>query len=301
MKRTLKLVLGPVIIVLTILAFSWYISRNPQVIEQLLATSGWLVFWIVSLYMLSFLALAGSLYFMLQLFKKRMPFSENFLLTIYSSIVNFFGPAQSGPGVRAVYLKVKHGIKIKQFVFATLLYYAWFGVISGLMVISPLVNWWQAIFASFALALGSYIVIRHYIQKNRSGTVASVSSAEFLKLFGLIGSMVALQIVLVTVVYYIELRSVDSAVSVLSAISYTGAANFALFVSLTPGAIGIREAFLVFSQQIHGVSNNAIIAASVLDRAAYLLVLAILFLIVAITHANGRFKKATYKSSGETV
>jgi uncharacterized membrane protein YbhN (UPF0104 family) len=67
---------------------------------------------------------------------------------------------------------------------------------------------------------------------------------------------------------------------------YTGAANLALFVSLTPGAIGFRESFLVFSQHLHHISNSTIVAANILDRAMYLVLLLILALIIFGTHAR---------------
>ena len=290
MKRTLKLILGPLIIIATLFGFGWYVSRNPQIIDQLAATSPLVITWIVILYMLSFFALAFSTALIVQLYNKRISYSENFLLTMYSSLVNFFGPTQSGPGVRAVYLKLKHGIKIRQFIFGTLLYYAWYGVLSGLMLLAPIVSWWQATLVAAVLAAGSYMVIRLFMQKNSEATIAQVALPRFLQLFGMLGVVVAAQIACIAAVYYMELRSLDSSVDIISAISYTGAANFALFVAITPGAIGIREAFLVFSQQIHGISNDLIVAASVLDRAAYFLILGIMFVIVLVSHAGKRFK-----------
>ena len=64
-------------------------------------------------------------------------------------------------------------------------------------------------------------------------------------------------------------------------------------------AIGIREAFLVFSQNLHHLSNMVIVAANVIDRAIYLVFLGILFIVTVGLHAKGslRIKRYTSDSS----
>jgi uncharacterized membrane protein YbhN (UPF0104 family) len=62
----------------------------------------------------------------------------------------------------------------------------------------------------------------------------------------------------------------------------------ALFVSLTPGAIGIREAFLTFSQQLHHIDTSTIVAANIIDRAVYLVFLGVLFIFVFSLHARDK-------------
>jgi uncharacterized membrane protein YbhN (UPF0104 family) len=109
-----------------------------------------------------------------------------------------------------------------------------------------------------------------------------------------IAAATAFQVLTQAVIFFIELRQVDQAVTVAQAFSYTGAANFAVFVSLTPGAIGIREAFLVFSQNIHGISNTIMVAANVIDRAVYLLFLGVLFGLVVGLHAKDKLRIKQY-------
>jgi len=64
---------------------------------------------------------------------KRMGLKENFMLTSYSSIANFFGPLQSGPGVRAVYLKAKHQVRLRDYTLASLLSLGLFAFFSALL------------------------------------------------------------------------------------------------------------------------------------------------------------------------
>jgi uncharacterized membrane protein YbhN (UPF0104 family) len=63
-----------------------------------------------------------------------------------------------------------------------------------------------------------------------------------------------------------------------------------MFAALTPGAIGIREAFLVFTQNLHHISSSTIVAANILDRAIYLVFLGLLFLLVVSTHAKDKLR-----------
>jgi uncharacterized membrane protein YbhN (UPF0104 family) len=92
------------------------------------------------------------------------------------------------------------------------------------------------------------------------------------------------------VIYFVELRAFAPYVRIGEALSYTGAANFALFVSITPGAIGFRESFLLFSQKLHHMTNTTIAAASVLDRSVYVSLLLVMAIAIFGLHANKRFK-----------
>ena len=98
-----------------------------------------------------------------------------------------------------------------------------------------------------------------------------------------------LQVVLWVIIFYVELQTV-SHVSLSQVLVYTGAANLALFVSLTPGAIGFRESFLLFSQRLHHIDTATIVAANTIDRAIYIVLLIILAIGIFATHANRRLK-----------
>jgi uncharacterized membrane protein YbhN (UPF0104 family) len=89
-------------------------------------------------------------------------------------------------------------------------------------------------------------------------------------------------------------------------LSYTGAANLALFVSLTPGAIGFRESFLYFSQSLHHITTAQILSANLIDRAVYVIFLLLLLLVVLIMHVGKRLRlkdlqRLTAKSSTEPL
>lgn len=285
MKGKLRLFVGLGIVAITIAAFIWYITGHPEIIDQLKQTPFTTVASLVVLYTGILAALSAVLLASLQFYRKYISTHENFLLNAYSSLVNFFGPGQSGPGFRAAYLKVKHDVKIKQYIFVTLLYYAFYALFSGVLLAAAALPWWQTVGLLIAISVVCIVIIRHYVRRNKN-ILDSASATSLIKPFCVLGIATLAQVVLLCVIYFIELHSLDSSISFGQAATYTGAANFAMFVSLTPGAIGFREAFLVFSQNLHHVPNDIIVAANIMDRAVYILFLGLLFLVVLAMHAN---------------
>lgn len=284
MKGKLRIVLGLAVVVATIAAFIWYVSKHPEILDQLAQTSIATITLIILFYTGILGVLVLVLYGSLQFYQKNMSWQENFLLNAYSSLINFFGPGQSGPGFRAAYLKLKHDVKIKQYIFVTLLYYAFYAFFSGVLLAAAAFEWWLTAGILLAIILVCFVVVKYYLRRNKN--LLSQPARALIKPFAIIGAVTLLQVLLLWGIYFIELRSLDSSISLGQAATYTGAANFALFVALTPGAIGFREAFLVFSQNLHHIPNDIIIAANILDRAVYILFLGLLFIIVLALHAN---------------
>ncbi len=286
MKKHLKTILGFTVLAATIVVFSLYIKSHPEVIEQLKQTPPLTLVGLIALYTIWWGALAVVLQITLRMYRKKMPLQENILLSAYSSLINFFGPGQSGPGLRAIYLKKRHNLRVKNYIFGTLLYYAFYAIISAGMFFVGSRPWWQTALLMVAAAGGSLIVLKWYAKRSKIKADSGINLITLSLLFG----ATALQLITQFAIYLIELHAVNPAVGVGQALTYTGAANFSLFVALTPGAIGIREAFLVFTQGLHHISNTVIVSANVIDRGAYLLFLGILFLLVFSMHAGKKLK-----------
>jgi uncharacterized membrane protein YbhN (UPF0104 family) len=226
---------------------------------------------------------------------KKLPFKEKFLLTSYSSIANFFGPLQSGPGVRAVYLKAKHNIRIRDYTLATLLYYAMYAFISAFCLLVGTRPWWQTVLALLAVAGLSTLVLWWFTRRDKTASEShfKLRRGPLITMF----IVTLLQVLLTTVIYFTELRAVNHHISFGQAVSYTGAANFALFVSLTPGAIGFRETFLEFSRHLHHVQTPDILSANLIDRAAYIIFLLVLFVVVLSLHAGRQLDVMKHKGA----
>lgn len=214
---------------------------------------------------------------------------ENLQLTIYSTLANFFLPLQSGPGVRAAYVKRKYKIPISSYLLSSLVYYGIYAVISAGFLFIGSKYWWLAIPAVIAAALFSLLVInlaKNRFQKKNPQLNLDLNKSNILRL-----TLVTLgQIATQALIYGLELHSIHQHATLRRDLSYTGAANFALFVALTPGAIGFREAFLEFSKSLHHFSTAAILAANVIDRGVFIFFLGLMFLLMLATHAKERLK-----------
>ena len=269
------------ILTLTIGAFASFFVTHPATRQQLHQTTPTVLIGLLALYLIFMLSLGFIFQATLMLCRVTLPWQETLLVTMYSSIINFFGPLQSGPAFRGVYLKKRHHISLKNYTAATLAYYGFYALFSGLFLLSGLLGWWLVSVSLLCAVIFVGLrnvkidVVQRFWRLNLHGLYA-MAAATFI------------QIAIITSLFYIELRAVDPHVTLSQTIVYTGAANFALFVSITPGAIGFRESFLVLSQHLHHISNSTIVAANLLDRSVYISMLLLLVVIIFGTHAHSR-------------
>ena len=196
---------------------------------------------------------------------------------------------QAGPALRGAYLKKYYGLLVRKYIFVTLLYYGFYAVVSALLMLAgSQLPWYLTLLAVLVMAGIGYLVVTWYMRRRKlseDGLDLSIRSLGFLLLATLLQAFVQMSI------YFIELHSVHSHATLKRTLAYTGVANFALFVGLTPGAIGIRESFLVFSERLHHISSANIIAANIIDRSVYLVFLGIMFVVIVMTHVKRKFSE----------
>ena len=291
MKRWLKLSLVILILTGTVGAFIVYAHNHPEVVQKIGDIPPAIMAPLMLLFAIWFATLVCSLQITMRMFDKPIKTRENILLNAYSSLVNFFGPAQSGPAFRGLYLKKRHGLPFKYYIFGTLLYYAFYAVLSAFLLFVGSRPWWQTLLLMGAVTLCSIGVLKWYSKRSKLSEKPGVNLTNLTWLFVVVAVQMAAQVGM----FYVEVSSVDPAASLGQILTYTGASNFALFVSITPGAIGIREAFLVVSQNLHHISNTVIVTANIIDRAAYLIFLGILFSMVVLLHAKEKLHVASIR------
>lgn len=289
------------ILVVTVALVVHFFISNPQYLERLRHVSPLVVLAVIVLNVPAMAALAWAYAAMLALCGKPIGSKENLLLTAYSSIVNFFGPLQSGPGVRAVYLKTRHKVRIRDYMLATLIYYAFYATYSALFFLAGTRPWWQTLAGLIVVGGISVAVIGWFVRRG-----SKKDAAEEMQYFRLrrgallaLGAAVFIQLSFIAAYYFVELRAVDPNIQIGQAVSYTGAANFSLFVSITPDAVGFREAFLVFSQHVHHVSTADILNANIIDRGSYVLYLVLLLLFALTVHARDRLHLRGWRKSAD--
>jgi uncharacterized membrane protein YbhN (UPF0104 family) len=284
--KVLRNLLAICIVLVTIFCFAYYLDTHPSILGQLKKTPPNLIAILLVLYFCTVIAVGFTLLATLRLCDLQLKFKEVIMITVYSTVINFFGPLQSGPVFRAVYLKRKHNLKLKNYSLATLIYYAFYAGFSGIFLLSGILRWWLFIIVLLGIAAV-------YVFRNSQLKIVVRIKELHLKSLGLLGLATLIQVTLLAIIYYIEVHSVDPRVRLDQAIIYTGAANFSLFVALTPGAIGFREAFLVFSRRLHHIGLATIVAANVVDRCVYILMLTILVIFIFASHLNDKVKLKT--------
>ena len=249
-KKTLRITAAIGLLLAFIGLFVYYLLGHPAIINTLKTIQPWLLIALLACYGLLLLWWMGVYNATLRLCGEPLKEKENLLLTIYSTLANFFLPLQSGPGVRAAYLKRRYKLAVSNYLLASLVYYGIYAVISAGFLFVGSRYWWLAIPAVIAasfISLAVIIIAKNRFKKKNPKLVLNLSRHIVLRLVLMTLGQIATQ----ALIYGIELNSIHQHATIRRDLSYTGAANFALFVSLTPGAIGFREAFLEFSSRRH--------------------------------------------------
>jgi uncharacterized membrane protein YbhN (UPF0104 family) len=288
--RTYKKPLAIIIIALSLVLLAIYTLLHPELITNLMRTDPRVL---VILCVLYGLIVVSQLFIMLAVIRlcgKQLAFKRGVLLSIYSTLINFFGPLQSGPSARAVYLKAAIKLRIRDYILATMYYYFAFGAISGSLLFMNTVP----ILTVLGIVLSIIITI--------AGT-KKLHLEKLSKYIFIIYIVTVLQVLITVTIYYLELNVTSSThYSTMQAFVYTASANLSMFVSITPGAIGIREAFVVFAQSLHHIPLVSIVAAGVLDRAFYIVFLFMLFIFTSGIHLQDMFsRKESTKIIGNSV
>jgi len=286
----MKKILAILIIIITFVVFGYYLATHPELLKTVTNLSLLTIVGLTLGYIGMIVINAFILHWSLQFVKHRLNYSENLLLTGYSSIVNFFGPLQSGPGFRALYLKKRHDVKLREFFVTLLIFYIFFAIINGGILLFAVIdkfgsgNVYGLIGVGIlGLGIGTRIMIARSAKLRDAISRIKLNDPQLWKM----GFGALISILITGLIYYTELLQVAPATTAYQAMIYTAAANFALFVALTPGAIGFRESFILLSQQLHGIEANAIIGANVIDRAFYVVFLLVLFIIL-VTYNSKR-------------
>lgn len=278
-RGTLRLL----ILLVTVGLFAYYLARHPELIRELAQTPVHVISILVATYVAWFGALALTVHATLRICRRPLRAGENLLLNAYSTLVNFFVPGQGGVAVRGVYMKAHHQLGMRYYILATLMYYMCYAIVSAFMLLVSSRPLWQTVLGVLAVVAGSVGVV--YLYRRRYGVRTDVLDLRLANV-GFLFLATVVQAVVQVAIYALELHWVRPGVSLSQAVTYTGAANFSLFVALTPGAIGIRESFLFFSRGLHHVPTATIVAASVIDRAVFLILLGLLFAMTMAFHAK---------------
>ena len=127
--------IGLAILLITGFLFFYYLKTHPDVLNPIKNIPTFLLIFLLLLYGVFLLVGTFITKITILMCREKYGFDDSLQLTIYSTLVNFFGPLQSGPGFRALYLKNKLEIRIRDYTAVTSVYYMSFLFISLLMLL----------------------------------------------------------------------------------------------------------------------------------------------------------------------
>ncbi len=285
--KFLKPYISVLLILATLTALVYYLMTHHSLINSLkkLAISNLVL--ILGLYFLMLFVLVLIFRATVFLLGIKLSFKLNLLVNIYSLFMNFFIPGQTGPVYRAYILKKDHKVLYRNFLLITVIYFLIYSAISIIFIMIGLRSLRLDLLIVVCLLIG-ILVFRKYLMK-----FLAERSQLLLKNIPYLVLATLLQVVVQSIIYFVELKTVarSSHLDILSVLSYTGVANLAIFVSLTPGAIGIREAFLLITKNLIHISSSSIILANLVDRAINILFLGMLGIFILIFHINKKLPK----------
>jgi uncharacterized membrane protein YbhN (UPF0104 family) len=293
MPKKLKPILSVTLVTLAVAFCVYYLLKHHSLLKQLVHTPISVSLGVFLLYTVMFGVLILIFTASINICNKKISQKENAELNAHSLFINFFIPGQGGPVYRGIYLLKKHQLKIKNYIAATALYYVFYAIVSIFLLLASIRPWWQTIGLTFILgACGIFAASKYSDRLKVRKDALNLSPKALLYLF----LATVLQAALQVVIYAVELHSVNSQIHFSQVVTYTGAANLALFVGLTPGAIGIRESFLIFTRHLHHISSANIIVANVIDRSVYLIWLLVLLIITVFFQFRGKVRLRNFPS-----
>lgn len=280
-NKTLKVF----ILTLTLLLFAYYYFTHQEQFSIIGTLSWWQVLLIIFGQSIVFISNVLIMIVFVSFIKKRLHFIDSARITAYSSLINFFGFLQGGVALRALYLKHKVAMTYKRYVVLTSIQYLVLFSMSALFIFIGIgltngLSYALIITISMIALIAGIITIMHRLRVifinrlfNKLHEISSIIQSKLIitllivMLLQLIGSMLA---------NFVELQAIGANVTLGGLLVYTGVAQFAVVIAITPGAIGIREALLLIAQNQMDLTSQDIILAATVDRIVYVITLVLL-------------------------
>lgn len=279
-KSTLRIVLTA----LALIAFLVYFKNNQEDftilfdIDPVLLGTAFLGIIIVLLSNVGFFLIIAAAA------EKKTNIPESIRVTIYSSIINFFGFLQAGLGYRGIYLKREHGVPYGFYTAITLVQYLlvfgfalFMGTVGFLVLKGSILLALLAFLGFISLLTFAYSVRREILKKIEKSRFKKILSLKLTsRHIGWMFGAALVQFSGLALAFSAELSAVDAKFSFAAVILFTSIAVFSLVFAVTPGAIGIRETMLLIVAGQMSLQVQDVVLSSTIDRLAYFVVLVLL-------------------------
>jgi uncharacterized protein (TIRG00374 family) len=301
-----KKVVSPLLTLLFLAVFIWYGLTNRDMFEALKHVALWALIAVAFGRLLTYVNNGLFTKWTVEAFTGKLKLAEGTYIAILSAIGNFFGPLLGGTSIRAVHLKKTHSLSYSNFTATLAGYYLIIFIANSVLAIVSLLflkgtretDSLLGFFAIWLAVLVALIFVRlpgkkrfdkittrnkyintlvtiiydiedgwHILVKNRW----LMMRLMFLGFFGFVITFFLTLVEFDAIHVHIQLAALGF---------YTSLVTVSMLLSLTPGAIGIREAILLFVAGTLGVTTKEILQVAVIDRGINFVVLLALFALI---------------------
>jgi len=295
-----KTQLSQIMAIVVVAMFFWYLFANLNDFKFILNINLFLVSILIFIYIGGIITNGVFLKWSIALFDKDINVLEGVKVAFISTIGNFFAPSGTGLGLRAIYLKKAHELSYSFYVSIVFCNYViaflinaviglvslYFlnaydrpeGIILGLLFLGVLI-----------LSIASFFVrVKSRTRFGKLGKVLSVLSSissgwtiilknkkQSMKLV-LVNLVNAILMILGT---YIIMQSLGINLSFSSIALFSVLGSFSIFINITPGNLGVKEAIYIATSTVIGLSVPQILAASLIDRSVMFIMIFILWIV----------------------
>jgi len=293
-----------IFIVILILLIFIFIKGNIATINKTISNVSFIDFLVLSILTIITVMLNGNrIKILSRYFKIKLKFSEWFGLSVTTTMSNYLMPFGLGTSLRGIYLKKKHNLSYKSFI-ATLgtsyitsfLIYGLLGIIILLFCYIKYNFFNYLIFSIFSIMLILDIIIilispkiNYTKYKFLNYFIETINNWGLMKKDWRLLTKLALNDFFVLIVYSLRIYFIFYVLS--NSIPFTFAILIGLItivsiiVGLTPAAIGIKEALIIYSTAIIGKNLNVGIGVALIDRGValiYVFILGVIYSYVLI-------------------
>lgn len=276
-KRIIKLSLSVVMLIISV----FFIYHNAEKFEQLLSFSiSSLV--VISIIDIISLGLYGYLFkIVVEMYNIKLNFHEWFGLTCINRQVNLL-LLKTGPLVRGVYLKRVHGLSFTKFS-ATLIMIMLLQIfmaslvalisIGIVFIMHDFINIYLFLFF-FVLTTGSLLALlspRSILRLFKTRLTDKLSQVlSSVSLNKIIIFKIIFTLLIIIIIYALRLsiiyKDIEMSLSPVTIMVIASSGILASLLTLTPGALGIKEALMAYTAKLSGANFVDTVAATSLDR-----------------------------------
>ncbi len=286
-RKVLNLIFYSIIL----FGFAIFIQNNRSELS-FEALSSRYIFLVITLKFVNFLIFNQLHMQIFKIYDLNISKNENFELTYKGYIGNFFGFGKSGTGYKAIFLNKKYNFSYFKFtsfyvflqtltLFGTSLICLFILIFSetflnenknGLLLLLVLIIL-ACIFSNLIFKFLSRFEVlkkipyfnKYFLNLNEIDINTSISFIKNKKIYKILYLQLLVQINLFFQIFF-QAKTLSIDISLLSNFVYNLISQISIFLSLTPNSIGIKEFFLVISNQFIGLSPNQVFDLAIIDR-----------------------------------